>query len=161
MSSQKSPPPVIRSSSHASKNGKARMSKQMPDGMKAWIEARRRHHLSHAHVQMARELGMSPKKLSGLDNHRQERWKIPLPAFIEELYEKRFGRERPEIVLSIEERFRQQEKKKAAKREVKLLRREVAAQGGMAREEPIPSEVSGHESGGPTDQDATSVDADS
>ena len=27
--------------------------------MQAWIDARKRHHLSHAHVQMARELGMT------------------------------------------------------------------------------------------------------
>jgi hypothetical protein len=27
-----------------------------------WIAARGRHRLSHAHVQMARELGMNPKK---------------------------------------------------------------------------------------------------
>src|SRR3989304_2344767 len=54
--------------------------------MQAWIDARKRHHLSHAHVQMARELGMNPQKLGKLDNHRQEPWKLPLPAFIEELY---------------------------------------------------------------------------
>lgn len=101
--------------------------KRIPDGLRGWIEARRRHHLSHAHVQMARELGMNPKKLGGLDNHRQERWKRPLPAFIEELYRKRFGRARPEFVLSIEEHARQQEKKKAEKREAKLRRREAAA----------------------------------
>jgi hypothetical protein len=40
--------------------------------MQAWIDARKRHHLSHAHVQMARELGMNPKKLGKLDNHDQE-----------------------------------------------------------------------------------------
>ena len=37
--------------------------------MQAWNEARKRHHLSHAQVQMARELGMNPKKLGKLDNH--------------------------------------------------------------------------------------------
>ncbi len=109
--------------------------KRIPDGLRAWIDARKRHHLSHAHVQMARELGMNPKKLGGLDNHRQERWKLPLPVFIEELYSKRFGRARPEFVLSIEEHARQQEKKqarrqerkRAEKREAKLQRREAAA----------------------------------
>ena len=101
--------------------------KRIPDGRRAWIEARKRHHLSHAHVQMARELGMNPKKLGGLDNHRQERWKLPLPVFIEELYRKRFGRARPEFVLSIEEHARQQEKKRAKKREAKLQRRKAAA----------------------------------
>ncbi len=45
---------------------------------------------------------MNPKKLGGLANHDQERWKAPLPEFIEDLYLKRFGRERPDEVVSIE-----------------------------------------------------------
>jgi len=101
--------------------------KRIADGLRAWIDARKRHHLSHAQVQMARELGMNPRRLGGLDNHRQERWKLPLPLFIEELYRKRFGRARPEFVLSIEEHARQQEKKRAEKREFKLLRRKADA----------------------------------
>ncbi len=36
-----------------------------------WIEARKRFHLSHAQVQMARELGMNPKKLRKLDNYKR------------------------------------------------------------------------------------------
>ena len=59
--------------------------------------------LSHAHVQMARELGMNPKKLGKLDNHDQEPWKLPLREFIGKLYFKRFGKERPDAVRSIEE----------------------------------------------------------
>jgi hypothetical protein len=70
---------------------------------------------------------MNPKRLGGLDNHRQERWKLPLPVFIEELYRRRFGRTRPELVLSIEEHARQQEKKRAEKREAKLRRRKAVA----------------------------------
>ena len=31
---------------------------------------------------MARELGMNPKKLDKLDNHRQEPWKALLPQFM-------------------------------------------------------------------------------
>ena len=49
------------------------------------LRPRKRHHLSHAHVQMARELGMNPKKLGKLDNDDQEPWKAPLPQFIEHL----------------------------------------------------------------------------
>jgi hypothetical protein len=55
-----------------------------------WIEARRRHRLSERHVQMARKLGLNPKKLGKIDNHRQEPWKAPLAEFIEQLYAKRF-----------------------------------------------------------------------
>lgn len=68
--------------------------KAIPSQSQPWIEARRRHRLPHAHVQMARELGLNPKKLSSISNHDQEPWKLPLPEFIEHLCAKRFGRER-------------------------------------------------------------------
>jgi hypothetical protein len=88
-----------------------------------WITARKRHGLSHAHVQMARELGMNPNRLGKLANHDQEPWKVPLPQFIERLYRERFGRERPESVLSIEDRLRAMAAKKAEKRARKLALR--------------------------------------
>jgi len=74
---------------------------------------------------MAREIGMNPAKLGKFDNHRQEPWKAPLPEFIESLYRKSLGKDRPGVVLSIEERAREIEKKKATKREAKYLRREA------------------------------------
>ncbi|MGH8906743.1 MAG: hypothetical protein ACRD0K_09550 [Egibacteraceae bacterium] len=94
----------------------------MPHDNLAWIEARKRHRLSHAHVQMARELGMNPKKLGKIDNHHQEPWKQPLPQFIERLYLQRFGRQQPEVVLSIEERARRAEKKKAERKAARAPR---------------------------------------
>jgi hypothetical protein len=99
---------------------------RIPDDLQQWITARKRHALSHVHVQMARELGMNPRKLGKLDNHDQEPWKLPLPAFIQSLYQKCFGKDRPDVVHSIEERVRLLEQKKAAKRERKRLRREAA-----------------------------------
>jgi len=60
--------------------------KKLNQKMQVWIDARRRYCLSHAQVQMARELGMNPKKLGKLDNHHQERWKMPLQQYIEHLY---------------------------------------------------------------------------
>ena len=81
----------------------AKKQAQIPPHLQPWIEARRKFHLSHAHVQMARELGMNPKKLGKLDNHDQEPWKLPLREFIGKLYFKRFGKERPDAVRSIEE----------------------------------------------------------
>ena len=95
--------------------GRKKLSQDLLD----WIEARKGHHLSHAHVQMARELGMNPKKLGKLDNHLQDPWKAPLPQFIEHLYFKRFGRERPEFVVSVEERARAKEAKRAARKEAR------------------------------------------
>ena len=66
---------------------------------KKWIEARKKCRLSNMHIQMARELGMNPKKFGGLANHKQEPWKAPLPVFIEELYFKRFKKEKPNVVI--------------------------------------------------------------
>ena len=91
--------------------------------LQEWIDARKRHHLSHAQVQMARELGLNPRKLGGLDNDDQEPWKLPLRRFIEHLYRKRFGRAAPEVVRSIEEIARRDVEKKERKRKAKEQRR--------------------------------------
>jgi hypothetical protein len=102
--------------------------KRISARLQVWIDARKRHHLSHAQVQMARELGLNPAKLGKIDNHEQEPWKLPLPQFIERLYEKRFGKPRPDVVLSIEDMARRKERKKAEKREAKRLR--AGTEGG-------------------------------
>src|SRR5580704_108923 len=93
------------------------MGKQkLPQNFQDWVEARKRFRLSDAHVQMARELGMNPKKLGKLDNHDQEPWKSPLPEFIRKLYSKRFGRERPDAVRSIEEMVEAKQAKKQSRK---------------------------------------------
>ena len=84
--------------------------------LKPWIEAGQRYRLSHAQVQMARELGMNPKKLGKIANHRQEPWKLPLPQFIEHCYEKRFGVQRPKDVRSIEEKVADRRARKLARK---------------------------------------------
>jgi len=89
---------------------------RIPDDLQRWIEARKRFRLSHAQVQMARELGMNPRKLGSLANHKQEPWKAPLPIFIEQCYRKRFGKAQPDHVISIEDRAQEIADKKAAKR---------------------------------------------
>ena len=61
-----------------------------------WIEAQKRYRLSDAHIQMAKELGLNPKKFGGLANTKQEPWKAPLPDFIEAIYFKRFRKTRPD-----------------------------------------------------------------
>jgi hypothetical protein len=98
-------------------------SQKLPPKLVPWAEARQRHRLSHAHVQMARELGLNPKKLGKLDNHDQEPWKAPLPEFIARIYLKRFGRERSLEVLSLEEIAARQQAKKAARRAGRLATR--------------------------------------
>lgn len=90
--------------------------KSLSPKYQVWIDARRRFHLSHAHVQMARELGMNPKKFGKLANHRQEPWKEPLPDFIESLYWKRFKKDRPDNVRSIEQMVKDAKRKQAERK---------------------------------------------
>jgi len=93
----------------------------IPQKLLPWFEARKRYHLTHAQVQMARELGLNPKKFSGMANDRQEPWKLPLPQFIEKIYLKRFGVPRPPEVLSLEELVSRHIAKKEQKRIAKHL----------------------------------------
>ena len=90
--------------------------KKIPEKYQRWIDARKRFHLSHAHIHMAKELGMNPRKFGSLDNHKQEPWKLPLPAFIENLYFKRFKKERPDTIRSIEQMVKDQNRKKAERK---------------------------------------------
>jgi hypothetical protein len=57
----------------------------------AWRQAKKRYRLSNAVIDMAKKLGLNPKKLGKIANHKQEPWKAPLPDFIRDLYDKRFG----------------------------------------------------------------------
>jgi len=100
---------------------------KIPDKFQIWIDVRKKYHLSHAHIQMARELGMNPKKLGKKANHRQEPWKAPLPVFIEDLHFKRFGKSRPDKVKSIEQIVREKMEKKAKRRKRKQLEKQNAA----------------------------------
>lgn len=86
----------------------------IPQKVRPWIEARKKFRLSHAQIQMARELGLNPKKFGSLANHKQESWKAPLPEFIEHIYEKRFGKSQPDDIRSIEVKLKEKAKKKEA-----------------------------------------------
>jgi hypothetical protein len=85
---------------------------KIPTKLQPWFEARKRFKLSHAQVQMARELGLNPRKLGSLANERQEPWKLPLPDFIVQCYRKKFGRSEPEKVRSLEEVIQAEERKR-------------------------------------------------
>jgi len=93
--------------------------KKLPQKIQLWVDARKRFKISHAQIQMARELGLNPKKFGGLANHKQEPWKAPLAIFIEDLYFKRFGKERPEIVRSMEQLHQDKKKSKEEKRKAR------------------------------------------
>lgn len=116
---------------------------RLPPQLQIWVDARRRYRLSHAQVEMARELGLNPRKFGQLANHRQEPWKAPLPVFIEDLYRKRFGRSQPEVVVPIEDRHRQDQQRKAARR---------AARTAHPQESPAPGNPGGTPLPGPRPQ---------
>jgi len=65
---------------------------KIPSKLQDWIDARKRYRLSDVHVQMARELGLNPKKLDKIDNYKQESLELFLPSFIETLYVKKFSK---------------------------------------------------------------------
>ena len=76
----------------------------MTDKNKKWIDAKKKFRLSDTQIQMARELGMNPKKFGSLANHKQEPWKAPLPEFIEDIYFKRFKKDKPDVVKKLKSR---------------------------------------------------------
>jgi hypothetical protein len=94
--------------------------------------------LSHIHIQMARELGLNPRKFGALANNQQESWKRPLAEFIACCYGKRFGRPAPEHVQSLEEVVKRAEARRSERRERKAnravlptgLQRRDSASGG-------------------------------
>jgi len=75
--------------------------KQLSPKYQVWIDARKRHKLSHAHIQMARELGMDPK---------------------------RFGKDRPENVRSVEQMVKDKKKKQLERKQRKLTAKESSQQ---------------------------------
>ena len=93
-----------------------------------WIVTQKKHRLSDTHVQMARELGLNPDKLGKIDNRRQEPWKAPLPEFIEEIFYKRFKKERPDVVKPLKQIFKEQEIKTKTKKKEKEIRRKEREQ---------------------------------
>ena len=107
---------------------------KIPPKLIPWFEARKRYRLTHAQIHMARELGLNPKKFGSLANHRQELWKAPLPQFIEQIYFKRFGVDRPAQVVSLEELVSWQRAKKEPKHEAKEVNT-VPPQGASGADE--------------------------
>jgi len=93
--------------------------KKIPTKDQIWIEARKRFHLSDIHIQMARELGLNPKKFGKLANDRQEPWKAPLSEFIEDVYFKRFKKEKPDTVKSVEHDVKDRNRKREERERLK------------------------------------------
>lgn len=66
--------------------------KQMAKSKSDWAEAKKRCRLNQADIQMAKELGMTPKSLLKNIPSPNQQWKAPVKLWIRELYDKKFGR---------------------------------------------------------------------
>jgi hypothetical protein len=118
---------------------------KLPAKYQEWVDARKRHRLSHAHIQMARELGFLPKSLRKIDDHQHKPWKAPLSVHLEDLYFKRFKRERPETVTTIEEMAKRSQQKKSERKDVNGATSEQTSKEGVPGPE---ASTEAHESGG-------------
>lgn len=98
--------------------------------LQPWIDAKRRFKLSHMHIQMARELGMNPKKFGSLANEKQEPWKAPLHEFIAHCYFKSFHRTEPLEVRTIEQLIEADALRRKIKQARKERRAAVDSEGG-------------------------------
>lgn len=78
------------------------MATSTPNKLAIWVKTKSRYHLTDVQIQMARELGLNPKKFGGLDNTGQESWRKILSEFIEALYFKRFGKKQPYVIKSLD-----------------------------------------------------------
>ncbi|ACY13715.1 hypothetical protein [Haliangium ochraceum] len=115
------------------KTSKDKLAPKLP----VWVVASRRHRLSYAHVQMARELDMNPRKCGTQARQPRSRAVEGAPSgVIETLYEKRFDRSWPERVLSIESLARERKRKDPARREAKAALRAARNAQSAAPEQP-------------------------
>lgn len=58
----------------------------------AWADAKKRCRLNEADIQMAKELGMTPKSLMKNIPAPNQQWKAPVKVWVRDLYEEKFGR---------------------------------------------------------------------
>ena len=58
----------------------------------SWTVAKRRYNLSADQIEMAKKLGLNPKKFGRWAPNKSEPWKEPLGDCIERFYNKRFNK---------------------------------------------------------------------
>ncbi|WP_404349115.1 hypothetical protein LG311_01960 [Sutcliffiella horikoshii] len=58
----------------------------------AWAEAKQRCRLNASDIQMAKELGMTPKSLIKNIPGPNQKWKAPVKVWVRDLYEEKFGK---------------------------------------------------------------------
>jgi hypothetical protein len=82
----------------------------------AWAEAKKRCHLNEADIQMAKELGMTPKSLIKNIPAPNQQWKAPVKVWIRDLYEEKFNR-----VVTVKSVLSEETKSKAKKQEKPIV----------------------------------------
>ncbi|MEK5382388.1 hypothetical protein [Niallia sp. FSL W8-0635] len=65
----------------------------------AWEEAKKRCRLNNIEIQMAKELGMTPKVLIRNIPAPNQQWKAPVKVWIRELYEEKFDKDLTETPI--------------------------------------------------------------
>ncbi|MHA1490865.1 MAG: hypothetical protein ACTSRI_14620 [Promethearchaeota archaeon] len=53
--------------------------------------AKKKYHLTERQIEMAKKLGMNPKKFGRHAQNKSQSWKEPLGRLIEKCYDKRFS----------------------------------------------------------------------
>jgi hypothetical protein len=76
------------------------------------------------------KVGLNLWRLGKIDNYKAERWKQPRPQLIEDLYVNRFGRERPGVVASLEERAQEASRAKTGRKKRRAAARAQATGHG-------------------------------
>jgi len=94
-----------------------------------WIEARKKHRLTHMQVHMARELGLNPRRMGGYAGRESEPGRLALGEFIEALYCKRFRKARPDVVQTIEQLAESHEEKRAERKVAKMAQASPSSPG--------------------------------
>lgn len=94
-----------------------------------WIEARKKHRLTHMQVHMARELGLNPRRMGGYAGNENEPRRLSLGEFIEALYVKRFRKAQPDVVQTIEQSAESHEEKRAERKKAKLAQSASSSAG--------------------------------
>lgn len=60
-------------------------------GKYSWADAKKKCRLNQADIQMAKELGMTPKSLIKNIPNPSQKWKAPVKVWVKNLYEDKFG----------------------------------------------------------------------
>ncbi|MCC9655246.1 hypothetical protein [Rhodopirellula halodulae] len=95
---------------------------RIPHKFLPWINIRKQYKLTHAEVQMARELGLEPRRFPSYADIKDQPWKKPLKEFIAALYLKQTGRDQPETIYTMEELAAQHVARRLAKKQAKAER---------------------------------------